>query len=106
MTAFGVEPVNYAQLRLSVEFLKSNGAQFVDVPSELYLGTDYVAFAFDLDSHYIQLYYYMEWDGQVRSAAERRTVSRDWPAALEPLSDTHVDQVFQGAIRLTFLPGG
>jgi len=36
------------------------------------------------------------WDGRVRSAAERRPVSRDWPAALEPLSDSYVDQVFQG----------
>ena len=36
------------------------------------------------------------WDGRVRTAAERRQVSTEWPAALEPLADTYVDQVFQG----------
>ena len=36
------------------------------------------------------------WDGRVRPAAERRRVNGQWPEALEPLSDTYVDQVFQG----------
>ncbi len=97
--SFGVEVANYAQLRAAVDFLKSRGVRFVDLPPELYPGIDYSAFAFDPDGHCIQLYYYMEqigWDGRVRSAAERRPVSRDWPEALEPLSDSYVDQVFQG----------
>jgi catechol 2,3-dioxygenase-like lactoylglutathione lyase family enzyme len=98
--SFGVEVANYAQLRAAVEFLKSRGVRFVDsIPPELYPGTDYSAFALDPDGHCIQLYYYMEqvgWDGRVRRPSERRQVSSVWPEALEPLSDTYVDQVFQG----------
>ncbi len=97
--SFGVEVANYAQLRGAVAFLKSNGCTLIELPRELYPGIDYSAFALDPDGHAIQLYYYMEqvgWDGRVRSAAERRQVARDWPEALEPLSDSYVDQVFQG----------
>jgi catechol 2,3-dioxygenase-like lactoylglutathione lyase family enzyme len=98
--SFGVEVANYAQLRAAVDFLKSRGVRFVDsIPPELYPGTDYAAFALDPDGHCIQLYYYMEqvgWDGRVRKTSERRQVSSVWPEALEPLSDTYVDQVFQG----------
>jgi catechol 2,3-dioxygenase-like lactoylglutathione lyase family enzyme len=97
--AFGVEVANYGQLRAAVDFLKSHGCRFVDIPPELYPGIDYAAFAIDPDGHCIQLYYYMEqigWDGRVRSAAERRHVTAEWPEALEPLSDSYVDQVFQG----------
>ena len=53
------------------------------------------------DGHCLQLYYYMEQvgsNGRVRTAAERRRVVTPWPDALEPLSDTYVDQVFQGPI--------
>ncbi len=98
--SFGIEVANYAQLRAAVDFLKSRGVRFVDsIPPELYPGTDYSAFALDPDGHCIQLYYYMEqigWDGRVRKPSERRQVSSIWPEALEPLSDTYVDQVFQG----------
>jgi catechol 2,3-dioxygenase-like lactoylglutathione lyase family enzyme len=97
--AFGCEVANYAQLREAVAFLKAQGCTMVDLPPELYPGIDYAAFARDPDGHLIQLYYYMEqigWDGRVRTAGERRKVSADWPAALEPLPDTYVDQVFQG----------
>jgi catechol 2,3-dioxygenase-like lactoylglutathione lyase family enzyme len=98
--SFGIEVANYAQLRAAVEFLKSRGVRLVDsIPPELYPGTDYSAFALDPDGHCIQLYYYMEqigWDGRVRKPSERRQVSSIWPEALEPLSDTYVDQVFQG----------
>jgi hypothetical protein len=64
-------------------------------------GIDYSAFALDPDGHCIQLYYYMEqvgWDGRARTPAERRRVESPWPATLEPLSDTYVDQVFQGPL--------
>jgi hypothetical protein len=90
---------NYAQLRAGLEFLKSNGVRIVDLPPELYPGIDYSAFAIDPDGHTIQLYYYMEqigWDGRVRPAAERRPVETPWPEALEPLSDSYLDQVYQG----------
>jgi hypothetical protein len=36
----------------------------------------------------------------VRPAAERRQFNGNWPAAIEPLSDTYVDQVFQGPLGL------
>jgi len=97
--SFGVELANYAQLRAGIDFLKSHGCTLIDLPPELYPGIDYSAFALDPDGHCIQLYYYMEqigWDGRVRSAAERRPLAAQWPEALEPLSDSYVDQVFQG----------
>jgi catechol 2,3-dioxygenase-like lactoylglutathione lyase family enzyme len=100
--SFGVEMGSYTQLREAVKFLKSRGVTFVDsIPPELYPGIDYSAFALDPDGHCIQLYYYMEqvgWDGRVRPQSARRQVQREWPEALEPLSDTYVDQVFQGPL--------
>ena len=100
--AFGVEVGSYAQLREAVAFLKSRGVTFVDsIPPELYPGIDYSAFALDPDGHCIQLYYYMEqlgWDGRVRAPSQRRRVGPVWPETLEPLSDTYVDQVFQGPL--------
>jgi catechol 2,3-dioxygenase-like lactoylglutathione lyase family enzyme len=97
--SFGVELANYAQLRAAVDFLKSSGVTIRDLPPELYPGIDYSAFAIDPDGHAIQLYYYMEqvgWDGRVRPASERRPAAAPWPEALEPLSDSYLDQVFQG----------
>ena len=61
----------------------------------------YKGYELDPDGHCIQLYYYMEqvgWDGRVRPLSSRRQIQRDWPEALEPLSDTYVDQVFQGPL--------
>jgi catechol 2,3-dioxygenase-like lactoylglutathione lyase family enzyme len=99
---FGVELANYRQLREAVGFLKSHGVRFIDsIPPELYPGIDYAAFALDPDGHCIQLYYYMEqvgWDGRVRPAGVRRQVQTPWPETLEPLSDSYVDQVFQGPL--------
>ena len=100
--SFGVQVGSYAQLKEAVAFLKANGIKFVDsIPPDLYPGIDYSAFALDPDGHCIQLYYYMEqvgWDGRVRTPAERRRVTSVWPETLEPLSDTYVDQVFQGPL--------
>src|SRR5438552_103419 len=100
--SFGVEVGSYAQLKEAVSFLKSHGIKFVDsIPPDLYPGIDYSAFALDPDGHCIQLYYYMEqvgWDGRVRTAGERRRVESVWPETLPPLSDTYVDQVFQGPL--------
>jgi len=100
--SFGVEVGSYTQLREAVAFLKSHGVRFVDsIPPDLYPGIDYSAFALDPDGHCIQLYYYMEqvgWDGRVRAPSQRRTVEAEWPQALEPLSDTYVDQVFPGPL--------
>jgi catechol 2,3-dioxygenase-like lactoylglutathione lyase family enzyme len=100
--SFGVEVGSYAQLREAVAFLKSRGVTLIDsIPPELYPGIDYSAFALDPDGHCIQLYYYMEqigWDGRARPAGERRRIGAVWPETLEPLSDTYVDQVFQGPL--------
>jgi hypothetical protein len=93
---------SYQQLREAVAFLKAHGVTMLDpLPPELSLGTDYVAYALDPDGHCIQLYYYMEqvgWDGRVRPQSQRRRVTTEWPEALEPLSDTYVDQIFQGPL--------
>ena len=100
--SFGVEVGSYTQLRHAVTFLASHGVKFVEsIPPELHPGIDYAAFAQDPDGHCIQLYYYMEqvgWDGRVRPPSERRRVGPGWPETLEPLSDTYVDQVFQGPL--------
>ena len=100
--SFGVEVGSYTQLREAVSFLRGRGVKFVDsIPPELYPGIDYSAFALDPDGHCVQLYYYMEqvgWDGKVRPAAQRRAANGAWPETLEPLSDTYVDQIFQGPL--------
>jgi catechol 2,3-dioxygenase-like lactoylglutathione lyase family enzyme len=100
--SFGVEVGNYQQLREAIGFLKSHGVTLLDpLPPELALGMDYVAYALDPDGHCIQLYYYMEqvgWDGRPRPKRQRRRVTRGWPEALEPLSDTYIDQVYQGPL--------
>ena len=80
-----------------------------DLPAELHPGIDYSVYAVDPDGNGIMLYYYMEqlgWEGKPRPAELRRALGaeasthqvEDWPEALEPLSDTYVDQVFQGPI--------
>jgi len=100
--SFGVEVGSYQQLREAVAFLKAHGVTMLDpLPPELSLGTDYVVHALDPDGHCIQLYYYMEqvsWDGRVRPQSQRRRVTTEWPETLEPLSDTYIDQVFQGPL--------
>ncbi|MEE8291802.1 MAG: VOC family protein [Candidatus Tectomicrobia bacterium] len=100
--SFGVEVGSYQQLREAVAFLKSHGVTMLDsLPPELTPGMDYVVHALDPDGHCLQLYYYMEqvgWDGRPRPQSQRRQVSGTWPEALEPLSDTFVDQVYQGPL--------
>lgn len=99
--SFGVEVGTYSQLRNAVAFLKENGVSFKEMPAELHPGIDYAAYAMDPDGHLLQLYCYMEqigWDGKTRPKDQRRQVSADWPETLEPLSDTYVDQVFQGPL--------
>ena len=49
----------------------------------------------------LMLYYYMErvgWDGQPRPASQRRTVGKEWPESLEPMSDTYADPAFMGPL--------
>jgi catechol 2,3-dioxygenase-like lactoylglutathione lyase family enzyme len=99
--SFGVEVGSYQQLRSAVAFLKENGVAFKEIPEDLHPGIDYAAYVRDPDGHLIQLYYYMEqlgWDGKPRPEELRRKTSAEWPETLESLSDTYVDQVFQGPL--------
>lgn len=99
---FGVEVGSYEQLRRAVRFLREKGMRFVEsIPPELYPGIDYAAHVLDPDGHCIQLYYYMEqvgWDGKPRPKELRRQMGGEWPETLEPLSDTYIDQTFQGPL--------
>lgn len=88
-------------MREAVAFLKAQGVTRRDLPPELAPGIDYTTYALDPDGHCLQLYYYMEqvgWDGRPRPQSQRRQVNGVWPDALEALSDTYVDQVFQGPL--------
>jgi catechol 2,3-dioxygenase-like lactoylglutathione lyase family enzyme len=97
---FGCQVANYRQLSDACDFLEENGVR-VDrnPPASLVPGMDYAAHAWDPDGHCIQLYYYMEqvgWDGKVRAPAERRPVSNEWPAAVEPLPDAYNGEPYLG----------
>ncbi|WP_295135760.1 VOC family protein [uncultured Reyranella sp.] len=100
--SMGVEVGSYQQLRDAVKFLKKNGVQFTDaIPPELYPGVDYAAHILDPAGHCIMLHYYMErigWDGKPRPAELRRKVGKDWPEAIDPMSDTYADQTFMGPL--------
>ncbi|HTW87669.1 MAG TPA: VOC family protein [Candidatus Binataceae bacterium] len=100
--SFGIEVGSYEQLVEGVRFLKEQGVRFTDkIPPDLYPGIDYAAHALDPEGHCLQLYYYMEqigWDGKPRPSELRRKVGAEWPAALEPLSDTYADQTFPGPL--------
>ena len=99
--SFGVEVGSYQQLRNAVSFLKERGVTFKEIPEDLHPGVDFAAYATDPDGHMIQLYYYMDqlgWQGTPRPKELRRSNGGAWPETLEPLSDTYVDQVFQGPL--------
>ncbi len=99
--ALGLQLANYEQLRNAVRFLSDHGVRVTNsVPPELYPGMDYVAHVFDPDGHCLQLYYYMEqvgWDGKPRpKELRRKPVNGEWPAVLEPMSDTYQGEPFFG----------
>ena len=99
--SFGLELGSYEQLRNAVGFLRENGVAFQEVPEELHPGVDFSVYARDPEGHLIQLYCYMEqlgWQGEPRPKELRRRPNGDWPETLEPLSDTYMDQVFQGPL--------
>jgi len=100
--SMGFELGSYRQLRDAVAFLRGRGVRFIDsIPPELHPGIDYAAHCLDLDGHCLELYCYMEqigWDGKPRPAALRRKIDGDWPATIEPVSDTYADQTFQGPL--------
>lgn len=102
LMSFGCEVGSYEQLRNAVAFLKEQGVRFTDgIPADLYPGIDYAAHALDPEGNCVQLYYYMEqigWDGKPRPKELRRPVAPNWPEHLEALSDTYLDQTFQGPL--------
>jgi len=99
--ALGLQLANYQQLRDAVRFLGGRGVRVShSIPPELYPGIDYAAHVFDPDGHCIQLYYYMEqvgWDGRPRpKELRRKPANGEWPAALDPMSDTYHGEPFLG----------
>jgi catechol 2,3-dioxygenase-like lactoylglutathione lyase family enzyme len=100
--AYGMQLANYRQLRDAVAFLQDNGVIVKYLPSALFPGIDYSAFALDPEGNAIQLYYYMEqigWDGRPRPADARRKIDNAaWPETLDALSDTYRGPVFQGPL--------
>jgi catechol 2,3-dioxygenase-like lactoylglutathione lyase family enzyme len=99
--SMGMQVGSYRQLRNAVAWLKARGCRFVDLPAELNPGIDYCAHVQDPEGHCLQLFYYMEqvgWDGRPRPRGERRAVGTEWPETLPPMSDTYVDQTFQGPL--------
>jgi catechol 2,3-dioxygenase-like lactoylglutathione lyase family enzyme len=100
--SMGFQVASWQQLRDAIPYLKKEGVRFTEaIPPELYPGVDYAAHVLDPDGHCLMLYFYMEqigWDGKPRPAELRRKVNGEWPATLEPLSDTYADQTFQGPL--------
>jgi catechol 2,3-dioxygenase-like lactoylglutathione lyase family enzyme len=102
VASMGVQVGSYQQLRDAVTFLKKEGVPFSEaIPAELYPGVDYAAHIIDPAGHVLMLYYYMErvgWDGRPRPKEMRRAVGKEWPAVLQPMSDTYADQTFMGPL--------
>ncbi len=102
LLACGMQVADYSQLRAAVGFLGEKGVPLKYLPPELFPGIDYSVLAIDPDGHAIQLYYYMEqvgWDGRPRPPELRRQVDNAaWPETLEPLSDSHMGEVFLGPL--------
>ncbi|MGZ8424150.1 MAG: VOC family protein [Candidatus Binatia bacterium] len=100
--SFGLQLANYRQLQDAVQFLRGHGVRVETdiIPPELHPGIDYAAYAFDPDSHCLELYYSMEqvgWDGKPRPQELRRKVDPNhWPDILEPLSDTYTGEPYIG----------
>jgi len=102
VASMGMQVGSYRQLRDAVDFFRKKGARFTEaIPQELYPGVDYAAHILDPAGHALMLYYYMErvgWDGQPRPASQRRPIGKEWPEALEPMSDTYADPPFMGPL--------
>ena len=100
MAWFGIQLANYRQLLDAQSFLRSHGVTLRELPPELAPGMDHTILALDPDGHAIQLYWSMEqvgWDGRPRPASERRKiVPGEWPAHLEPDSDSYMGEPLLG----------
>ena len=102
LMSFGLQLGSYRQLKDAVAFLKASGVTIKYLPSGLFPGIDYCAFAIDPDGFAFQLYYYMEqvgWDGKPRPASRRAKVDNArWPDAVEGRSDTFLGEPFLGPL--------
>jgi catechol 2,3-dioxygenase-like lactoylglutathione lyase family enzyme len=102
LMSFGIQVGSYRQLRDAITFLEAHGVRVRYLPTELFPGIDYSAFAIDADGHAFQLYYYMEqigWDGKPRPAHLRPKVdNRNWPASVPAQSDTFLGEPFLGPL--------
>jgi catechol 2,3-dioxygenase-like lactoylglutathione lyase family enzyme len=102
LMSFGLQVGGYRQLREAVAFLKGEGVQIKYLPTELFPGIDYCAFAIDADGFAFQLYYYMEqvgWDGKPRPANLRPKVDNaKWPESVAGLSDTFLGEPYLGPL--------
>jgi catechol 2,3-dioxygenase-like lactoylglutathione lyase family enzyme len=102
LMSFGLQIGSYRQLRDAVSFLRENGVTIKYLPSGLFPGIDYCAFAIDPDGHALQLYYYMEqvgWDGRPRPAALRPAVDNEkWPESVPGQSDTFLGEAYPGPL--------
>jgi catechol 2,3-dioxygenase-like lactoylglutathione lyase family enzyme len=98
--SIGFQVADYRQLRDAVSYLREQRVTVRELPSELFPGIDYSAFAFDPDGNAVQVYYYMEqvgWDGLPRPAARRRSVVPGaWPERIEALEDTYLGEPYLG----------
>ena len=103
LMSFGLQLGSYRQLRDAIAFLKSNNIKVSYLPSQLFPGIDYCAFAIDPDGHAMQLYYYMEqvgWDGKPRPAALRPAVDNaNWPESVAAASDTFAGEAYLGPLN-------
>ena len=99
---FGLQLGSYQQLLSAIDFLKSYGVEFHELPQELTPGMDHTILAFDPDGHAMQLYWSMEqigWDGKPRPAASRRKIVQGaWPKALEANSDSFAGEPLLGPL--------
>ena len=99
---FGIQLGSYQQLVNAIDFLKSYGVTFRELPQELTPGMDHTILAFDPDGHAMQLYWSMEqigWDGKPRPAAQRRAVVPGaWPTMLEANADSFMGEPFLGPL--------
>jgi catechol 2,3-dioxygenase-like lactoylglutathione lyase family enzyme len=102
LMSFGLQVGDYQQLRDAVSFLKDQGVTIKHLPSELFPGIDYCAFAIDPDGHAFQLYYYMEqvgWDGRPRPASQRPKIdNQNWPETVPAAVDTFAGEVYLGPL--------
>jgi catechol 2,3-dioxygenase-like lactoylglutathione lyase family enzyme len=100
--AFGVQLGSYQQLLSAIDFLKSHGIEFRELPPEMTPGMDHTICALDPDGHAIQLYWSMEqigWDGKPRpDSARRKIIPGKWPKALEANGDSYMGEPFLGPL--------